>query len=170
APVLERLAQCLECRTGKFRELVEEQNSFVSEHDLSDPPPSRASDQPGRRDRVGGARNGRSERSSAPESLPVTLWMRITSIASERLSGGRIDGRRWASIVLPVPGGPLSRLLCAPAAATVSASTASPWPRTSARSSPAGRALVTCARPDFGRGSGAPPLSTRAALESRSTT
>ncbi len=39
------------------------------------------------------------------------LWMRVTSIASERLSSGRIEGTRWASIVLPVPGEPLSRQL-----------------------------------------------------------
>ena len=43
--------------------------------------------------------------------------MRVTSIASALLSGGRIDGSRCASIVLPVPGGPLSSTLCAPAAA-----------------------------------------------------
>ena len=34
------------------------------------------------------------------------LWMRVTAIASSRVSGGRIDGSRRASIVLPVPGGP----------------------------------------------------------------
>ena len=45
--------------------------------------------------------------------------MRVTSIASARLSGGRIEGTRWASIVLPVPGGPLSRQLWPPAAATI---------------------------------------------------
>ena len=42
---------------------------------------------------------------------PAMLWMRVTSIASGRLSSGRIEGRRWASIVLPVPGEPLSRQL-----------------------------------------------------------
>ena len=49
------------------------------------------------------------------------LWIRVTVIASARVSGGRIDGRRRASIVLPVPGGPESRRLCEPAAAIVSA-------------------------------------------------
>jgi hypothetical protein len=96
--------------------------------------------------------------------------MRITSIASERSSGGRIDGKRCASIVLPVPGGPLSRLLWLPAAAIRSARTASGRPRTSLRS---GLSRVVCPlaiRLDSGRGSGAPPLSTRAALDRRSTT
>ena len=45
------------------------------------------------------------------------LWILVTSIASGLLSDGRIEDMRWASIVLPVPGGPLSRLLCPPAAA-----------------------------------------------------
>ena len=52
------------------------------------------------------------------------LWMRVTSIASARLRGGRIEGMRCASIVLPVPGGPLSRLLWPPAAAMIIALTA----------------------------------------------
>jgi hypothetical protein len=99
----------------------------------------------------------------------MTLWMRITSIASVRLSAGRIDGKRWASIVLPVPGGPLSRLLWAPAAAITRACTASGCPRTSLRSG-LFRAVQVGARLGWGSGSGAPPLSTRAALESRSTT
>ncbi len=52
-----------------------------------------------------GARNGRRTiRRSA--LIPATLWIRVTSIASSRVSGGRIDGIRRASIVLPVPGGP----------------------------------------------------------------
>ena len=39
--------------------------------------------------------------------------MRVTSTASARDSGGRIEGRRRASIVLPTPGGPESSRLCA---------------------------------------------------------
>jgi len=50
--------------------------------------------------------------------------MRVTSTASAVLSGGRIEGMRSASIVFPVPGGPLSITLCAPAAAITSARTA----------------------------------------------
>ena len=47
-----------------------------------------------------GARNGRC--SISPSAWrPATLWIRVTSIASSRLIGGRIDGRRRASIVLP---------------------------------------------------------------------
>ena len=56
---------------------------------------------------------------------PATLWIRVTAIASSRVSGGRIDVIRRASIVLPVPGGPQSRMLCPPAAAIVTAWSAS---------------------------------------------
>ena len=51
-----------------------------------------------------------------------------------RSSGGRIEGRRRPSIVLPVPGGPASSRLWPPAAASSSARRARSWPRTSARS------------------------------------
>ena len=68
-----------------------------------------AADQAGGGDRV----VGRAERAAGARGVrtrggPRRSWMRATSIASARLSGGRIEGRRWASIVLPVPGGPLS--------------------------------------------------------------
>ena len=49
-------------------------------------------------------------------------------------SAGRIDGRRRASIVLPVPGGPARRRLCVPAAASSSARRPRSCPRTSPRS------------------------------------
>ncbi len=91
-------------------------------------------DQPGRRDRVRGARNGRSVTRPAPGRTPAMPWIRVTSIASARDSGGRIDGSRCASIVLPVPGGPASKRLWPPAAAIASARSGPPWPRTSARS------------------------------------
>ena len=39
-----------------------------------------------------------------------------------------MDGRRWASIDLPEPGGPQNRRLCPPAAATSNARRASSWP------------------------------------------
>ena len=83
-----------------------------------------------------GARNGGTATSGRLRmaAVPATEWMRVTSSASSRVSGGRIAGRRRASIVLPVPGGPASRRLCAPAAAISSARRARSWPRTSARS------------------------------------
>ncbi len=58
----------------------------------------------------------------------------MTSSASSRVSSGRTPGNRRASIVFPVPGGPISRRLCDPAAAISSARRARSWPRTSARS------------------------------------
>ena len=45
-----------------------------------------------------------------------------------------MEGRRWASIDLPVPGGPISSRLWCPAAAISSARRASGCPRTSAKS------------------------------------
>ena len=71
-------------------------------------------------------------------STPATEWIRITSSASRGSSGGRIDGSRRPSIVLPVPGGPASSRLCPPAAASSSARRARSWPRTSARSGGSG--------------------------------
>ena len=103
---------------------------------------------------------------SAPSCSPAMLWMRVTSIASGRLSCGRIDGTRCASIVLPVPGGPLSRQLCPPAAAMMSARTAWCWPRTSLRSGPCALAPPPPGSGSSGSGSGSEGrhCSTRAAL------
>ena len=62
----------------------------------------------------------------------------MTSSASERVSGGRIDASRRPSIVFPVPGGPASRRLWLPAAASSSARRPRSCPRTSARSGSSG--------------------------------
>jgi len=70
--------------------------------------------------------------------IPATEWIRVTSSASARVSVGRIEGSRRASIVLPVPGGPARRRLCSPAAAISSARRPRSCPRTSARSTVAG--------------------------------
>ena len=62
-----------------------------------------------------GARNGGTATSARPGgSSPATEWMRVTSSASSRVSVGRMPGSRRASIVFPVPGGPISRRLCEP--------------------------------------------------------
>src|SRR5438552_5972243 len=58
-----------------------------------------------------GARTGRLVTSGRPSRRPATLWIIVTSIASSSASGGRIDGRRRASMVLPEPGGPMSSTL-----------------------------------------------------------
>ncbi len=82
-----------------------------------------------------GWRNGGSVRSAGPRWTPAAEWILVTSSASARSSGARIVGRRRASIVLPMPGGPTNSRWCAPAAATESARRACARPRTSARSS-----------------------------------
>ncbi len=56
-----------------------------------------------------------------------------TSRASSSESGGRMPGKRLASMVLPVPGGPAKSRLWAPAAATSRARRAWNWPRTSGK-------------------------------------
>ena len=58
-----------------------------------------------------GARNGLRCTSGAGPSTPATLWIRVTSSASPRLSGGMIEGRRLAAIDLPLPGGPIMSTL-----------------------------------------------------------
>ena len=68
-----------------------------------------------------GARTGRAVTSGRPSRSPATLWMAVTATASSTVSGGRMDGSRRASMVLPEPGGPSSSTLCPPAAATSSA-------------------------------------------------
>src|ERR1035438_5411058 len=77
-------------------------------------------------------------------SSPATLWIWVVSRASAKVSGGRIPGKRLASIVLPEPGGPIISTLCAPAAATSSARFAVVCPRTS-RKSRLLLSLATCA-------------------------
>ena len=60
--------------------------------------------------------------------------MRVVSMASSSDIGGKIVGMRFASIVLPAPGGPMNRMLWLPAQATSSARLAAICPRTSRRS------------------------------------
>lgn len=43
-------------------------------------------------------------------SSPATEWIAVTSSASDSVSGGRIPGRRCASIVFPIPGGPVNMM------------------------------------------------------------
>ena len=88
----------------------------------------------------GAARGTARSRSARRRAAPATLWIRVTSIASSRDSGGRIDGSRRASIVLPVPGAPSISRLWPPAAAICSASSGASWPRTSAQVRRAARA------------------------------
>ena len=66
----------------------------------------------------GPTRRGAAPETEAPRSAaapggrrPQTEWILVTSSASCRSSGGRIPGSRRASMVLPVPGGPISRRL-----------------------------------------------------------
>ena len=49
--------------------------------------------------------------------VPATECTLVVSIASSKESGGRMPGKRFASMDFPVPGGPINRILCPPAAA-----------------------------------------------------
>ena len=82
-----------------------------------------------------GPRKGRAQSSGwSRGSSPRRLRTCVSSSASASSSGGRMPGRQRASMVLPVPGGPLRRRWWPPAAATSSARFASSWPCTSERS------------------------------------
>ena len=71
---------------------------------------------------------------SPVESNPRTLWIRLVSRVSAMVMGGRIPGRRMASILFPVPGLPTMITLCPPAAAISSARRARDCPLTSSKS------------------------------------
>ena len=45
---------------------------------------------------------------------PMTEWICVASSASRRVMGGRMDGSRRASMLLPEPGGPIMAALCPP--------------------------------------------------------
>ena len=92
-----------------------------------------------------GALKGRRSDSLPSASSPATEAIIETSSSSFGDNGGRIDGRRCASIDLPDPGGPIMIRLCPPAAATSSARFAVSWPFMSARSGRPGAAARTLA-------------------------
>lgn len=83
---------------------------------------------------------------------PATECTAVTSSASSWRSGGSRPGKRCASIVFPIPGGPVNIRWCAPAAANSTAKRASAWPTTSAMSG----ASVTCRYSDCDTGSSSP--------------
>jgi len=66
--------------------------------------------------------------------MPTTLNIFVVSMASSNVSGGSIVGRRFASMVLPEPGGPTIIRLWPPAAATSKARLTCSWPMTSEKS------------------------------------
>lgn len=64
-----------------------------------------------------GSRNGRLEISPLPcPSFPATECILVVSRLSPNDSGGRMEGRRFASMDFPLPGAPTNRMLCPPAA------------------------------------------------------
>ena len=66
---------------------------------------------------------------------PAAEWILVVSTASSKLISGRMEGRRLASMLLPVPGGPISSTLWPPAAAISRARLAFSCPFTSLKSS-----------------------------------
>ena len=61
-------------------------------------------------------------------------WILVASKASSKVMSGRMEGRRFASMLFPEPGGPSSSTLWPPPAAISSARLTSTWPLTSAKS------------------------------------
>ena len=102
---LDRLAQAVERLRLEFRQFVEKQHAVMGERDFAGLGVDAAADQRRHRGRmmrraerppVGQARRRRAR--------PATEWTIDTSSSSRGLSGGRIEGRRCASIDLPAPG------------------------------------------------------------------
>ena len=75
-------------------------------------------------------------------SVPMTEQIWVISSASSQVISGKIPGRRFESILLPEPGGPMSSTLWLPAAATSRARFTFSWPRTSLKSRPMVSAAV----------------------------
>ena len=106
-----------------------------------------------------GDRNTRFFSSGTPLGRkPAAEWILVVSTASSKLISGRIEGRRLASMLLPVPGGPISSTLCPPAAAISSARLAFSCPFTSLKSGIGGWGSSRYGT-DRAVGSGFPPLS-----------
>ena len=83
-----------------------------------------------------GLRNGRCEMSGLSfGSIPAIEWIFVTSSASSKVKSGSIPLMRWASIVFPVPGLPMSSTLWLPAAAISKARFIFSCPFTSQKSS-----------------------------------
>lgn len=114
----QRLAQQIEHPPLKLRQLVKKQYAVMGQRDLA------------------GARKGRCRQwRLAVLTLTLTrLVMAAVSIASLSVNGGSSPGNRLASMVFPVPGGPISNKLWPSAAAISSARRACCWPITSAKS------------------------------------
>ena len=105
-----------------------------------------------------GARRGGRRTSPSGSGRPAAEWIIVVSNARSRPRAGSRPGRRWASMVLPAPGGPSRRRWWPPAAAASMARRAMTWPRTSARSGSAASAPTSGA--GAGGGHGAPRAST----------
>ena len=81
-----------------------------------------------------GERNGRTPQLADATGRPSTDSIAAVASDSASLIGGMMPGRRRASILLPVPGGPTNNRLCPPAAAISSARFACRCPLTSRKS------------------------------------
>ena len=121
ASVLQRLAERLDRRALELRELVHEQDPAVGERGLPRPRRVTAPDETGGRDRVvRRAERPRRDQAASVQARDAVYAGDLERLGS-RVNGGRIDGRRRANIVLPVPGGPSNNRLWPPAAAISSA-------------------------------------------------
>src|SRR3954469_11902268 len=90
----------------KFRQLVEKENAVVCKRDFARPCTQAAAHQ-GRHARgMVRARNGRRLVRAPSLISPATEAIMETSSSSGGVSGGKMVGRRAASMDLPAPGGP----------------------------------------------------------------
>ena len=134
--VLQRLPQHLQHIARELRQLIQKQHAVVRQLHLTRPWHRAPADQPRIGDRVmRRAKRPMPHQSRHPlPALPPRCESASSPAPPRNVSGGRIDGNRLASIVLPDPGGPIIKMLWPPAAATSSARFAICWPRTSLKS------------------------------------
>ena len=110
---------------------------MVRQRDLAGPRPGAAADQRRRGGRVVRRAKRPRARQGWRGGRPASEATAAASTASSSVSGGSSPGRRRASMLLPVPGGPISSRLWPPAAAISRARFAWGWPWMSRRSSAA---------------------------------
>ena len=146
-PVLERLAQDLQHVARKLGEFIEKQQAVVRQADFAGtrqpgPPPI----MPASEMVWCGVRNGlRPQQSRAVAAFPAMLWtLRGLDGFVERQDCGSIPASRFASMVLPEPGGPIIMHVVFHPPPPLRARAAPACPRTSrksgARAAPAARA------------------------------
>lgn len=119
----------------EFREFIQKQNAIMCQTYFTGLWITAASCHRHCRNSMVRSRNGSLEISpSFACNLPATECILVVSRLSPNERGGKIEGRRLASMDFPLPGAPMRIILCPPAAATSNARFTFSCPFTSAKS------------------------------------